>query len=151
MCLLQYWVLQKNSHRPKVSKRAISPWTPPASMLLPSTSHWLKQEWQSFWRLCQALLSHNIESGGNGCLAVLARIQVVWLFFEELGNGSIHVYIYTHLVQRRPAPPMGQSCFLAFPPPPVACGGGAFGALVMGGQSWFLWLVVCMWCMYVCM
>ena len=76
------------------------------------------------------------------------------------------------MVQRRPAPPMGmgvQSCFFMVPPR-VACGGGVFGMLVMGGQScflwfppsplwpvvgmlvmdgqsWFVWLAVCMWCM----
>ena len=51
------------------------------------------------------------------------------------------VIYYIYMVQRRPAPPMGMSvqfCFFMVPPP-VACGGGVFGMLVMGGQSCFLW------------
>ena len=34
--------------------------------------------------------------------------------------------------------------------PPSPCGlwwCGVLGILVMGGQSWFVWLAVCMWCM----
>ena len=59
------------------------------------------------------------------------------------------IYIWFSVGQ---PPPMGmgvQSCFLWFPPPPVACGGGVFWMLVMGGDVWMygcmdVWMDVCM-------
>jgi hypothetical protein len=48
-------------------------------------------------------------------------------------------------VQCRPADPNGNGCSVLLLM--VPCGGGVLGLSVMSGQSWFLWLVVCMWCM----
>ena len=59
----------------------------------------------------------------------------------------MYMYIWSSVGQPPLPPRMGvQSCFLLFTPP-VACGGGVFGMLVMGGQSCFLWVANVM---YVC-
>ena len=59
----------KPKKRPSTKKCQHAPEAPgpPVSMLLIITSQWPEQEWLFFfWRLHQALLSHNIEIGGPG-------------------------------------------------------------------------------------
>ena len=75
-------------------------------------------------------INYNTDDHGTCFFRVFAYIYV------------LHMFIYIYRVQRRPSPPppkgMGvQSCFLWLPPP-VACGGGVFGMLVMGGM--YVWM-----------
>ena len=60
----------------------------------------------------------------------------------------VYIYIYGPASARPPSPQgwvfsLASYCL----PPPVACGGGVFGMLLMGGQSCFLWVANVM---YVC-
>ena len=65
--VLRYQVLpKKTAIDQKVSTSTGSPRGPPVSMLLTIASQWPEQEFGFFWRLRQALLSHNIEIGGPG-------------------------------------------------------------------------------------
>ena len=87
---------QKLQHPPKAPG-------PPVSMLLTIASQWPEQEWLFFWRLREALLSHNIEIGVKGCLTLLARLQVGWLFFlknPDYVRGVIFRLVDVHLLIR---------------------------------------------------
>ena len=55
-------------------------------MLLIITSQWPEQEWLFFFEGSTKRCFHTtLKLGDQGCLTVLARVQVGWLFFEEPG------------------------------------------------------------------
>ena len=62
----RYRVLQKKQPSTKKFQHPPEAPRPPVSMLLTIASQWPEQESVFFWRLRQALLSHNIEIGGPG-------------------------------------------------------------------------------------
>ena len=72
-----------------------------------------------------------------------------------------HVYLYIYgAASAKPPTPKGDGCsvLLLMVTPPVACGGGVFGMLVMGGMYVCLYVgrYVCMYvrkyvCMHACM
>ena len=105
---------------------------------------------------------------GNQCVSRI--LLMVFDGFEVDFCGTIIIYIYIWCSVGQPPPPLGWVFSLAsygsppcglwwcrvwdvgdgwpvlllMVPPPVACGGVVFGMLVMGGQSCFLFMYVCM-------
>ena len=80
--MMKHWVLQKTTIDQRVSTNTGSPQTPPVSVLLSIASQWPEQELLFFFEGSAKRCFHTIlELGNQGCLTVLARVQVGWPFF----------------------------------------------------------------------